>query len=119
MTPLLEDTLNEQDDEDDDLFEDAMSDFPDQFPDKKKSDYDYHDEEEISLNEEEGSIQPADDISLNDVESIKRSSSEQTLSPNREAPSSHRRWLSEDIKAGSFKDVSLNDIAPFLKQKSC
>ena len=111
-TPFSDSTIDQEDD-DDDLFEDAMSDFPDQFPDKKKSDSRYQDEEEISLNEEDASILPADDISLNDVEAIKRSSSEQTLSPNKEAPSSHRRWLSEDIKAGSFKDVSFNVVLDF------
>jgi len=105
MSPLLEkETSADQEDDDDDLFEDAMSDFPDQFPDKKKSDSHYQDDE-ISLNEEDASILPAHDVSLNDLELIKRSSSEQTLSPNKEAPSSHRRWLSEDIKAGSFKDI--------------
>ena len=101
MLPLME---PDNENEDDDLFEDAMSDFPEQFPGYSSSTQKvqssvYRDnlEESISLNDEEGTTQQQGEAQ------IKRSTSEHVLSPNKEA--THHRWLSEDIKAGSFKDV--------------
>lgn len=108
MSTLMEPD-NEEDDED--LFEDAMSDFPEQFPghshsSQKAQSSAYRDdlEESISLNEEEG---------VTGGIQIKRSTSENTLTPNKEA--THRRYLSEDIKGGTFKqDVSCCFVYLFI-----
>lgn len=106
MSPLLEDTVNESAEEDDDLFEDAMSDFPQQFPghtspNSNNSYETYNDlEETVSLNEDVSSL----DEGTEEEQNIKRASSEQNLSPQKEGHQQHRRWLSEDIKGGAFKD---------------
>ena len=109
MSPLLEDTARESaEEEDDDLFEDAMSDFPDQFPDHAHSQNEkYVDEfeESVSLNEDDGSQEQRQKQQRGD---IKRSSSEQVLSPTKDGTSTqHRRWLSEDIKAGDVSSFSV------------
>ena len=104
--PLMIPPENEEDE--DDLFEDAMSDFPEQFPDHTYSSHKGQNrgltrddlEESISLNEEEGTSSHQQSAG---EDQMKRSTSELALSPNKET--AHRRWLSEDIKAGSFKDV--------------
>ncbi|XP_065663146.1 oxysterol-binding protein 1 isoform X2 [Hydra vulgaris] len=108
ILPLGVGSRDEGSEEEDDHFEDAISDLPEHFSTNNETNF-------ITENFEEDSLSANDNLSVDlslqqpkyfmDTE-IKRAHSDQAISDVK--PSGHKRWLSEDVTAGSFGALEVN-----------